>query len=254
MRTLLTLYQKELRGFFLNPFGWAVLILITVMQGVSLSTAMAALKDAPLPQNLIYITFHTPNFWFYFLFLFPLITMRLFSEEERSGTLETLLTAPVRTGQVVLGKFLAAYTFFVIAWIPAIVQFQFFKVLTDVPAPFSSGALIGAFAIVFLMGAFFTAIGCLASALCASQIVAGIITIDVTPPEAAARLADLIVSRCSPPGSPINTRASTRPGANTRPLQSIILQDFFNPSRGSDFPIFSILPLVTNRSPWISRF
>ena len=177
MRTLLTLYQKELRGFFLNPFGWAVLILITVMQGVSLSTAMAALKDAPLPQNLIYITFHTPNFWFYFLFLFPLITMRLFSEEERSGTLETLLTAPVRSGQVVLAKFLAAYSFFVIAWIPALIQFQFFRILTDIPAPFSNGALIGAFAIILLMGAFFVALGCLASALCASQIVAGIITI-----------------------------------------------------------------------------
>ena len=101
MRLFRILTFKELKGYFLTPFGWIVLAFVAVMQGVSLSTAMKGFRDTPVRDSLVYVTFHTPLFWFYFLFIFPLITMRLFAEEERSGTLETLLTAPVRTWQVV---------------------------------------------------------------------------------------------------------------------------------------------------------
>jgi len=177
MRTLLTLYSKELKSYFLSPFGWIVLGFTALMQGISLSTAMKALMDTPIADSLVYIVFHTPIFWFYFLFIFPLITMRLFAEEERSGTLETLLTAPVRTSQVVLSKYLAALSFYVLLWVPAFIHFQLFSALTDIPAPFSNGSLAGAFLILFLMGVFYTAIGCLASALTSSQIIAGILTI-----------------------------------------------------------------------------
>lgn len=177
MRTLLTLYRKELKTYFLSPFGWVVLSFAALMQGISLSTAMKGLQDTPIADSLVYIVFHTPIFWFYFLFLFPLITMRLFAEEERSGTLETLLTAPVRTSEVVLSKYFAALTFYVLLWVPAFVHFQLFSTLTNIPAPFSTGSLLGAFLILFAMGAFYTAIGCLASALTSSQIIAGILTI-----------------------------------------------------------------------------
>lgn len=176
MSLLATLYRKELKGYFLSPFGWIVLTFATVMQGWSLSTAMTALSKAPQLESLVYITFHTPNFWFYFLFLFPLITMRLFAEEERSGTLETMLTAPVSTWQVVLSKYTAAFTFYAILWIPTLIHFQLFKALTDIPAPFNNGSLIGVLAVLLLIGAFYIAIGCLSSALTSSQIIAGIIT------------------------------------------------------------------------------
>ena len=88
------------------------------MQGLSLSTAMKGFRDTPVKDSLVYVTFHTPLFWFYFLFIFPLITMRLFAEEERAGTLETLLTAPVRTWQVVLSKYAAAMIFYTVLWLP----------------------------------------------------------------------------------------------------------------------------------------
>ena len=102
---------KELKGYFMTPFGWVVLVLVSVMQGFSLSNAMKGFRDTPVQDSLIYVTFHTPLFWFWFLFIFPIITMRLFSEEERSGTLETLLTAPVRPWHVVLSKYTAAMIF-----------------------------------------------------------------------------------------------------------------------------------------------
>ncbi len=177
MRLFRILTLKELKGYFLTPFGWVVLAFVAVMQGVSLSTAMKGFRDTPVKDSLVYVTFHTPVFWFYFLFIFPLITMRLFAEEERSGTLETLLTAPVRTWQVVLSKYAAAMIFYAILWVPAFVQFRMFVWFTDLPPAWSPGSMIGAFAIVMLMGSAFTAAGCLASALTSSQIIAGLLTI-----------------------------------------------------------------------------
>ena len=177
MRLFRILTFKELKGYFLNPFGWVVMAFVTVMQGLSLSSAMKGFRDTPVRDSLVYVTFHTPLFWFYFLFIFPLITMRLFAAEERSGTLESLVTAPVKTWQVVLSKYAAAMIFYTVLWIPALVQFKMFQWTTELPPAWSSGALAGAFAILMLMGAAFTAIGCLASALTSSQIMAGIFTI-----------------------------------------------------------------------------
>lgn len=179
MRLLRILTFKELKGYFLTPFGWVVLAFITIMQGISLSTAMKGFRDSPVKDSLVYVTFHTPFFWFYFLFIFPLITMRLFAEEERTGTLENLLTAPVRTWQVVVSKYLAAMVFYAVLWLPALVQFQMFVWSTDLKAEWawSSGGMLGAFSIVMLMGAAFTAVGCMASALTSSQIIAGLLTV-----------------------------------------------------------------------------
>jgi ABC-2 type transport system permease protein len=177
MRVFRILLQKELKGFYQNPFGWVVLAFITIMQGISLSSAMKGFRDTPVKDSLVYVMFHTPLFWFYFLFIFPLITMRLFSEEERAGTLETLLTAPVRTWQVVLSKYGAAYLFYATLWIPSLIQLKMFGWVTDLPPAWTAGGMAGAYTIILLMGAAFTAVGCLASALTSSQIVAGIFTI-----------------------------------------------------------------------------
>ena len=177
MRLLLNLYRKELKTYFYTLFGWVVLAFVALMQGYSLSTAMKGFTDTPVAKSLVYVTYHTPNFWFYFLFIFPLITMRLFAEEERSGTLETLLTAPVKTWHVVLAKYLAALTFYLVLLTPSTLHFLLFPTLTDIAAPFSQGSFAGSIVIMIFMGAYFTALGLLGSALTSSQIVAGIITI-----------------------------------------------------------------------------
>ncbi|MFK7851464.1 MAG: ABC transporter permease [Akkermansiaceae bacterium] len=179
MRILRILTRKELSSYFLTPFGWVVLAFVVIMQGLSLSSAMKGFRDTPVKDSLVYVTFHTPLFWFYFLFIFPLITMRLFSDEERSGTMETLLTAPIRNWQVVASKYLAAMIFYIVLWIPAWFQFQAFSWFTDIPPAYSEGALWGSFLILFLMGTTFTAIGCLASSMTSSQIIAGIMTITI---------------------------------------------------------------------------
>lgn len=177
MRVFWILFKKELKGFFQNPFGWVVFAFVIVMQGVSLSTAMKGFRDTAVKDSLVYVMFHTPLFWFYFLFIFPLITMRLFSDEERSGTLETLLTAPVRTWQVVLSKYCSAFFFYSTLWIPSLIQLKMFGWVTNLPPAWTIGNLAGAYAVMLLMGSAFTAVGCLASSLTSNQIVAAILTI-----------------------------------------------------------------------------
>ncbi|MBX3742936.1 MAG: ABC transporter permease subunit [Akkermansiaceae bacterium] len=185
MRLFRILTFKELKGYFLSPFGWVILAFVVIMQGISLSTAMKGFRDTPVKDSLVYVTFHTPLFWFYFLFIFPLITMRLFAEEERSGTLESLLTAPVRSWQVVASKYTAAMIFYTLLWVPAIVQFKMFDWVTvfewakGMPPAWTAGGLLGSLAIIWLMGAAFTAVGCLCSSLTSSQITAGIFTIGI---------------------------------------------------------------------------
>lgn len=177
MRTFFILFRKEFKNYFLTPFGWVVLALVLAMQGMSMSSAMEQMKDAPMLDNFLLVSLRTPNFWFYFLFIFPLLTMRLFADEAKTGTLETLMTAPVTTTQVVFSKYIAAFCFYALLWLPLLLHLKIFDWVTGHPAPVETGHLIGAYAILLLMGAFFLAIGCFASTLTSSQIVAGIITI-----------------------------------------------------------------------------
>ncbi|MEP4079181.1 ABC transporter permease [Haloferula sp.] len=177
MRTLLILLRKELKGFLLNPFGWVILAAVVLANGVGVSTAMKGFLDTPSQDSLVFATFHSPVFWFWFLFIFPLITMRSFAEEERSGTLETLLTAPVRTWQVVLSKYLAAFLFFILLWLPTLIQFHIFGWIAELPDAWTPGEILGTYGIIILMGMAFTAVGCFASALTSSQIIAGLLTI-----------------------------------------------------------------------------
>lgn len=179
MRVFFILYRKELRGFLLNPLGWMVMAFVVVMNGVALSTAMKAFSDTPMTHSLVYVAMHTPVFWFYFLFIFPLLTMKLFADEQRSGTLETLLTAPVKTWQVVLSKYTAALTFYGLLWIPSYIQFQLYPWITGLPPAWNKGAMLGTYSILLLMGAFFLAIGCLASSLTSNSIVAAILTLGI---------------------------------------------------------------------------
>ncbi|MEM1085376.1 MAG: ABC transporter permease [Verrucomicrobiota bacterium] len=177
MRTLLILFRKELKGFFHNPFGWVIIAAVLLANGVGLTMAMEGFRDTPSRHSLVFVTFHSPLFWLSFLFTFPLITMRSFAAEERSGTLETLLTAPVQTWQVVLSKYGAAFAFFVMLWVPTLAQFHVFGWVTDLPDAWTPGEIGGTYAIIFLMGMAFTAVGCLASALTSSQIIAGLLTV-----------------------------------------------------------------------------
>ena len=163
MSPVLTIFRKELRSYVMTPYGWVILAFVMALQSVSLSGTLKAFQLAPQKEGILFFILHSPMFWFYFLFIFPLLTMRSLAEEEKTGTLESLLTTPIKTWQVVLGKYFSAYAFYIILWLPMLLY------------PLADWA--GAYAILLLIGAWFTAIGIFASSMTGSQIISGIITI-----------------------------------------------------------------------------
>ncbi len=185
LRTVRVIYMRELRSFLCTPFGWVVLACTMGLQAFSLQTVLKVMSVAT-GEGIMYYMLNDITFWFYFLFLFPLITMRSFAEEERMGTLEGLLTAPVSTMQIVLGKYFAAYTFYLCIWIPLLLYpwmselanfytFERYGIVAQATLDYRLADWVGSFSILALLGTFFVALGVLCSSLTRSQIIAGII-------------------------------------------------------------------------------
>jgi len=174
MRRFLILLQRELAAFFYSPMAYLVLAMVMGLNGVAFRFATALMDGHVQPQSLVSLTFN--SFWFrmIFFFLFPLLTMRLFAEERKMGTFETLMTAPIRISEVVLSKYLACLIFYCVLWIPCIGNFILFEMITGSGNAFPAGALVSVAFLLLLLGAFNIALGCLASALSRNQIVAAV--------------------------------------------------------------------------------
>src|SRR5688572_21841259 len=106
MRGTWTIYRRELAGLFLGPLAWVLLCLALLVHGVFL-TLFVADTQGEINGALMRAHGGALVFWGLLLVLPPLLTMRMISEEARTGTLEFLQTAPVRDFEVVLGKLLA---------------------------------------------------------------------------------------------------------------------------------------------------
>jgi ABC-2 type transport system permease protein len=116
-------------------------------------------------------------FQFFFLpvfFMVPLLTMKCLAEERRLGTIETLLTTPVTTTEVVLGKYAAAYLLYIALWGATGGFFYILKKFAADPRLLDSGPLIGGYLFIAISGLLFIALGVFASSLSRNQAVAGI--------------------------------------------------------------------------------
>jgi ABC-2 type transport system permease protein len=175
MKRFLTLVLREVRHYFHQPLAYVVLFFFLLLTAANFHAGLIALNREPSQTSVLEAFFNTVLFWFPFVLIFPLLTMRLFSEEYKLGTIETLMTAPVRDGQVVLAKFLGSFLFYVVLWAPSLLYFVIFRWLTGQSAADSFGAYIGAYTMLILVGMFYLSIGCLSSALTKNQIIAAII-------------------------------------------------------------------------------
>lgn len=183
--TLYTIFSREIKTYLCTPFGWVILACTMALQGVWLQTVLQTMSKAS-GEGVMYYLLNNVNFWFYFIFIFPLITMRSMAEEERLGTLEGLLTAPVTTTQIVLGKFFASYVFYLILWLP-LMLYPWMSDLGNLYTNIRYGIApegrieyrladwVGPYLILSICGTFFIALGILCSSLTRSQIIAGII-------------------------------------------------------------------------------
>jgi ABC-2 type transport system permease protein len=176
MRKFYTLLSREVRSYFYSPIAYVVLVFFLLVSGVDFYFQISYMNQRPMTYSVQEAFFNSVFFWFAFVLIFPLITMRLFAEEFKLGTIEPLMTAPVRDWQVVLAKFFGALVFYIVLWIPTLLYFAIFQLITHQPAANSGGAYWGSYLMLLLLGMFYIAIGCLASVLTKNQIVAAIIS------------------------------------------------------------------------------
>jgi ABC-2 type transport system permease protein len=176
MRKFFTLLSREIKGYFYSPIAYIVLVFFLLVSGVDFYFQVSFMNQRAVPYSVEEAFFNSVFFWFAFVLIFPLITMRLFAEEFKLGTIEPLMTAPVRDWQVVLAKYFGALFFYIVLWIPTLLYFVIFQVITRQPAAGSSGAYLGGYLMLLLLGMFYLSIGCFASVLTKNQIVAAIIS------------------------------------------------------------------------------
>jgi ABC-2 type transport system permease protein len=176
MRKFFVLFSREVRSYFYSPIAYIVLVFFLLVTGVDFYFQISFMNQRPLTYSVQEAFFNSIFFWFAFVLIFPLITMRLFAEEFKLGTIEPLTTAPVRDGQVVLAKFFGALFFYVILWIPTLAYFWIFQIITHQPAANAVGAIRGSYLMLLLLGMFYLSVGCLASVVTKNQIIAAIIS------------------------------------------------------------------------------
>jgi ABC-2 type transport system permease protein len=176
MRKFVTLLSREIRSYFYSPIAYIVLVFFLLVSGVDFYFQVSFMNQRAVEYSVQEAFFNSVFFWFAFVLIFPLITMRLFAEEFKLGTIEPLMTAPVRDWQVVLSKYFGALFFYVILWLPTLLYFVIFRAITHQPAVSSTGAYLGSYLMLLLLGMFYLSIGCFASVLTRNQIVAAIIS------------------------------------------------------------------------------
>ncbi|MCS6855109.1 MAG: ABC transporter permease subunit [Elioraea sp.] len=168
MRTLLVIAQRELAAYFATPVAYVFIVIFLVLLG-ALTFSVGNFFDrgqadlAPLFSFLPWL----------FLLLIPAITMRLWAEERRSGTIELLLTLPVALWQAVVGKFLAAWAFAAIA-----LALTFPMVVTvNVLGTPDNGVILAGYAGSLLLAGCYLAIGAAMSALTKNQVIAFVLAV-----------------------------------------------------------------------------
>ncbi|MBI3879715.1 MAG: ABC transporter permease [Verrucomicrobia bacterium] len=175
MRVYITLLRRELAGFFFSMTGYVLMAATLLLLGVSFSLLLESLNADAVDVPITELFYRTQFFWLILLVVSPLITMRTFALEKHTGTYETLMTTPVSDAQVVLAKFSAVLVFYLVLWSPLLAYPWLLSRFTGDASLLNPGALGGTYLGIALFGAVFMAMGCFASALTRSQIVAAMI-------------------------------------------------------------------------------
>lgn len=184
MRPLTTLIKREFTAYFLSPIAYVTLAVFLLVTGHLFYLTLTALTETG-PRGVEYpmqMLLGDEKFWLVFLFIPPLLTMRLLAEERGTGTLELLLTAPIRDWQVVAGKYIACFLFYVVLWLPTLIYLPVLLNLnwqTGQPR-LDYWPVVTSYLGAMLAGAMFLAIGLWVSSLVKSQLVAALIALVIS--------------------------------------------------------------------------
>ncbi len=170
MNTTLAIAGRELRAYFATPVATVFIVIFLVLQG-TLTFNLGQFFDRGQADLNPFFTFIP---WV-LLLLIPAITMRLWAEERRLGTIELLLTLPVRAGQAVLGKFFAAWAFCAIA---LALTFPFVIAVNILGSP-DNGVIASGYAGCLLTAGAFLSVGAAMSAVTRNQVIAFVLALAV---------------------------------------------------------------------------
>lgn len=186
MKATLAIFQKEFKSFFYSPIAYVILALFTALTGVFFYLYLSSFVEASFMDTIRAQQYHIapqkfnvnlmlirPYFWniaLISLFTLPLITMRLYSEEKRLGTVELLYTAPITPTQIVLGKFLAGLGFYIVMLLPT----MFFQALLFIYGDPEFLPVLSGYIGLILLGSAFISVGLFISTTTENQIIAAI--------------------------------------------------------------------------------
>jgi ABC-type transport system involved in multi-copper enzyme maturation permease subunit len=166
--------RRELAAFFYSPIAYLVILGMTLIGWFMFATFLSPLTQSPMQEPIVsrYVIHFIPVICL--IFVVPVLTMRLLSEEKRSGTLEVLLTAPVSEVWVVLSKFFACLIFFLISLMPWGLYLVALRVVGK--EAFDYRPMLAFFIALGFSGAGFLAIGLFFSSITKNQIIAAVLT------------------------------------------------------------------------------
>ena len=168
MHKILQIFKREFKSYFISPIAYIVISIFLMVTGWFFFSSFFIYNQASLRGFFSLLPFT-------FAFVIPAVTMRLISEELNVGSYETLLTLPVSTLDVVLGKFLAAVAFVVVMLVPTL----FYPITISFLGNLDWGPVIGGHIGALLLGAVFSAVGLFASSLTRNQIIAYIVGLSI---------------------------------------------------------------------------
>jgi ABC-2 type transport system permease protein len=175
---MFTLFRKEISVFFSTLTGYVVIIVFLVANSLFMWVFKGNLNVLDGGQaNLDTLFIMAP--WI-FLFLVPAITMRIFAEEKKSGTLELLLTQPIPEMKIVLAKYLAALVLILFSLLPTMVYYFSLSRLGSPPGNLDNGGIAGSYLGLFFLAAVYASIGIFSSAVTDNQIVSFILALLVS--------------------------------------------------------------------------
>lgn len=170
MRNFFTIWRRELAGCFLSPVAYVTMVLFIGAAGGTFMTGVVQQegRQATLPG----ILYSAVVMWG--TVLITVISMRLFTEEKRSGTIETLMTAPVTESAVVLGKYAGALTFFTIVTVPVVGCVFILAEMSPEIRMIDTGSLLAGGLMVLLISSMCVSVGLVISMTTTNQIIAAI--------------------------------------------------------------------------------
>ncbi|MCC6668738.1 MAG: ABC transporter permease [Polyangiaceae bacterium] len=176
MSGALAIFRRELLGLWVTPLAWVMLVVFLLIQGLSFYSIVvhvSSMTSASIDSGPVQAYFGQSIFLLVSLLLVcPALTMRVFAEERKSGTIEALLTAPVTPLGVVLGKYLATLATYVAMWLPTLLYILILRNTGQVDWRVVGSSYLG----VLGVGAGYLAVGTLMSAMTKSQLTAFVLT------------------------------------------------------------------------------